>query len=140
MSREGDLKRYYKEIRKHLFCSRKTQMEFLAEARRLVADFLENQPDAAFEDIVKNVGEPEELAETFLNTLPDKTEVERFRKARRRQRRLAIALLALAVIVLAGVIIYISWVRRATTISEGSVTIISQETDAPSSIAASSKN
>ncbi|QNK39233.1 hypothetical protein [Caproicibacter fermentans] len=140
MSLEDDLKHYYKGIRKHLFCSRKSQTDFMAEARRLVADFLENQPDATFDDIVINVGKPEELAETFLNTLPDKTEVERFRKVRRRQRRLAVALLTLAIIVLVGVIVYISWVRRATVISEGTVTIIRQETDAPSSMAASSKN
>ena len=120
MGLESDLKRYYKDIRKHLFCSRKAQIDFLAEAHRLVDDFLENQPDAAFGDIVKNVGEPAELAEAFLNTLPD-TEVERFRKARRKQKRLAIALPALVMIVLVGAIIYISWVRRATTISEGTV-------------------
>ena len=140
MSLEGDLKRYYKEIQKHLFCSKKLQNDFLAEIHRLVADFLENQPNADFEDIVKNVGEPTELVETFLNTLPDKTEVEKFRKVRRKQRRLVFALFALAVIILVGVIVYISWVRRATTISEGTVTIISQETGVPSSMAAPSKN
>lgn len=139
MNLESDLERYYKEIRKHLFCPKKQQNNFLVEVRRLVADFLENQPNAVFEDIVRNVGEPEELAETFLNTLPDKTEVERFRKARRKQKRLAITLLALAIIVLVSVIIYISWVRRTTAISEGTVTIISQETDASSSMAASPK-
>lgn len=58
MSREVELKRYYKEIRKNLFCSRKTQIEFLEDARRLVTDFLENQPSATFEDIVQNVGKP----------------------------------------------------------------------------------
>lgn len=139
MSREVELKRYYKEIRKNLFCSRKTQIEFLEDARRLVTDFLENQPSATFEDIVQNVGKPKELAETFLETLPDKTEVERVHKSRRKKKRLASALLVLAIIALVGVIIYISWVKRATTISEGTVTIIGQETDTPSSMVVFSK-
>lgn len=79
------------------------------------------------------------MAETFLETLPDKTEVERVHKSRRKKKRLASALLVLAIIALVGVIIYISWVKRATTISEGTVTIIGQETDTPSSMVVFSK-
>lgn len=139
MNREDDLKRYYKEIRRRLTCSKESQNEFLAEAHRLVADFLANRPEADFEDIAQNVGKPEEVAETFLNTL-SATEVEKYHRARQRRKRLIVASLSLAVIVLLGIIVYISWVKRTTTISEGTVTIISQETDAPSSLAASSKD
>lgn len=132
MSLESDLKHYYREIRKYLFCSRKTQVEFLAEAHRLVADFLENQPGAAFEDIVKNVGGPEELAETFLNTLPDKTEVEKYHLSRRRRRCLIPVAIFLLIIILFGIILYIGQVRYHTVVTKQTTTVIEMESNASS--------
>ena len=139
MNLEGDLKRYYEGIRKRLFCSRKAQNDFLAEAHRLVADFLENQPNATFEDVVENVGKPAELAEAFLNTIPDKTEIERYRRIRNRRKHLIVALLSLVIVVLVGLLIYIVWIRHITPISEETVTIIGPESDVSSLPAASLK-
>lgn len=132
MGLESDLKRYYKDIRKHLFCSRKAQIDFLAEAHRLVDDFLENQPDAAFGDIVKNVGEPAELAEAFLNTLPDRMEIERYHLIRRRQKRLILATLSLLIIILFGIIFYIGQARYHTVVTKETTTVIKTESNAPS--------
>lgn len=132
MSLEGDLKRYYKEIRKHLLCSPKAQIEFLAEVHRLVADFLENQPDATFEDIVKNVGEPTELAETFLDTLPDKTEVERFHQARRKRKRLILVVFSLLIVILLAIIFYIGQARYHTIVTKETTTVIGTESNTSS--------
>lgn len=132
MKMEDDLKRYYREIKKNLTCSKKSQKSFLAEAHRLVADFLENQPDGTYADVVKNIGEPNELADAFLKTLPDETEIQKYYKKRRRLKHLIIALSLLLIVALCGIIIYIVQVRYATTVSEGTITIISQKSDASS--------
>ncbi len=127
MKLEHELNRYYKEMKKHLTCSKKSREHFITEAHRLVDDFLENQPDATYEDILKNIGTPKELSETFLNTLPDKAEIERYHLTRRRKRRLIAALLCATIVILLGIIVYIGQVRYHTVITEETTTIIYPE-------------
>ena len=127
MITKGDLNRYYKEIEKHLTCPKKMQGDLLAEAHRLVSDFLENQPDATYSDVVENIGKPDELAEAFLKTLPDQAGVQEFRKKRTRHKRLTVALLLVVIAVLCGILIYIGQMRYHTTVTEEITTIIGPE-------------
>lgn len=124
MGLEGDMNRYYKEIKKHLTCSRKTRDDFLAEAHWLVDDLLENQPDATYEDVIKSIGSPEELAETFLNTLPNRAEIKKYHQRRKKHRFFLAALISLFIIVLIGIIIYIGQTRYHTVVTEETTTVI----------------
>lgn len=137
MGIKDDLSRYYKEIKDNLPCQRKFREIFLTEAHKLVNDFMQNKPDATYEDIVKSVGTPEELAETFLNTLADGGKIEKYLTARRKKKRIAIIALIITTVILFGVIVYIICIRHTTAVSEGTITIISQAKDVSSSITAS---
>lgn len=134
MGVKSDTSRYYKEIKKHLTCSRTVRDRFLLDAHRLVNDLLENQPNATYEKIVENIGTPEELSEAFLNTLPDETEVKKYRRLRQRKKRLIIALLLLTIMLLLFIIVYTGYIRSTNPITVDTVTIIYPESSVSSSV------
>lgn len=124
MKIKNDLNRYYREIKRNLPCPRKIRKTFLAEAYKLVNDFMENQPDATYDDIVKSVGTPEELAATFLSTLMDGEKIEKYHQKRRKRKFFLVALVSLFIITLIGIIIYIGQARYHTVVTEETTTVI----------------
>lgn len=85
------LDRYFRKLKDRLDCPRADRARFLAQARDMAREFLDEQPDATPDMVEANVGSPEELARYFLDTLePDALSRYRGQKNRRKYRLLGI--------------------------------------------------
>lgn len=63
---DKELKNYYSQIERLLFCDRKKKKEFLCQLKENVEEFISDMPEATMEDIVKVFGEPGTIAESFI--------------------------------------------------------------------------
>ena len=59
---------YLKEIKAGLNCSFNTKIAFISMLKSQIYAFFEDNADASFEDMVKNFGSPESIAENFEST------------------------------------------------------------------------
>ena len=73
---------------------------FLAQARRMADDFLQGKPDATPDEVAGCLGEPEELAQCFLEEL-DPEMLERRKRRRKLGRWVLAGVLAIVVVLLA---------------------------------------
>ena len=60
---------YFRALERCLDCPGEDRERFLAQARRMADDFLQGKPDAAPDEVAGCLGEPEELAQCFLEEL-----------------------------------------------------------------------
>ena len=81
-----------------VYC-REDRERFLAQARRMADDFLQGKPDAAPDEVAGCLGEPEELAQCFLEEL-DPELLERRKRRRKLGRRIFAGVVAAAMILL----------------------------------------
>ena len=77
----------------------------MGEAKRLVDQFLEENPEATYEDLLTAFGTPEKFAEEMLSTLPTE-EVEGARRKEHFWRRVVLVLVTL---VLVGSALFFFW-------------------------------
>ncbi len=63
---DKELKNYYSQIERLLFCDRKKKKEFLCQLKENVEDFLSDMPEATMEDIKKAFGTPESICGSFI--------------------------------------------------------------------------
>ncbi len=97
----SELNRYYREISCGLICSSGEKKKFLAELKGNVCDFLENNPDASFEDIRNTFGTPAEIAESFKQ----QTDITAIKKKMSVKKMLLCAVLAMVVVWLIFVVL-----------------------------------
>lgn len=72
---------YLRRLNRLLDCPKNLRRPFLAQTRRMAEDFIVGKPDATHEEVIAYLGEPEELAHGFLETLePDVLNRYRIRK------------------------------------------------------------
>lgn len=82
---------YFRQLKSRLDCPRADRARFLAQARDMAREFLDEQPDATPDMIEANLGTPEELAHYFLETLePDRLKQYHTRKKWLRRIRTAL--------------------------------------------------
>lgn len=60
-----DIKKYLSDVRKFLYCERKTKSRFLGDLEENVNNYLSDVPDADFNDIIEHFGAPKSIAEEF---------------------------------------------------------------------------
>ena len=97
-----EFKRYWKKVEQNLTCSRVSRKKFYRQTLEAADRFLAEQPEVNFAQVEEFMGSPQELAQSYLGTLPLK-EISTFR--RRWQWRLiaAIAVILLLLCVVIGV-------------------------------------
>ena len=97
-----EFKRYWKKVEQNLTCSRVSRKKFYRQTLEAADRFLAEQPEVNFAHVEEFLGSPQELAQSYLDTLPLK-EISTFR--RRWQWRLiaAIAVILLLLCVVIGV-------------------------------------
>lgn len=83
-------------------CPKSLRRPFLDKTRRMAEDFLQNNPDASSEEVADYLGEPNELAQGFLETL-DQEVLNRYR---RRKKFLLFGCIAVLAAILVGVTIW----------------------------------
>lgn len=117
---------YSRRLERDLACPRVQRRRFLAETRRMAEDFLQGNPKATPEELQAFLGEPGELARTFLESLPPE-EVRRYR-ARRKHVKLAWIFLSIA-IVIGACAASIYALNRPLTVEFKEITIIYEPED-----------
>ena len=60
------LRRYYRQIRSWLPCDRKQKNRCIQELSESMIGFLEQKPNASFQDIVDRFGTPQQIASAFI--------------------------------------------------------------------------
>ena len=97
-----EFKRYWKKVEQNPTCSRVSRKKFYRQTLEAADRFLAEQPEVNFAQVEEFLGSPQELAQSYLDTLPLK-EISTFR--RRWQWRLiaAIAVILLLLCVVIGV-------------------------------------
>ena len=93
------LRDYFRRLDRHLDCPRPLRRRLAAQVRRAAEDYCRERPQAGPAEVVQYLGDPAETARELLEGL-DPGELDR---ARRRERLLWRALVAVLVFALVGV-------------------------------------
>ena len=96
-----DVKKYLSDVKKCLYCDRKTKSRFLKDLGENIDDYLSDDPDADFKNVIDHFGTPKSIAEEFAA----QTDTDSLKKAKRNKnlKWVIIALLA-AIALFIGVI------------------------------------
>lgn len=111
---------YFHTLERRLDCPKDIRKNFLTKTRRTAEDFLQEKPDATRQDLDDFLGEPEELAQGFLETL-DQEILECYH---RRKRYFLYACVAVLIVALVGVSIWGVHLVRTPKVVETTDTII----------------
>ena len=116
---------YFQSLERLLDCPKPLRSSFLSQTRRMAEDFVQGRPEATREELVGYLGEPEELAQGFLETLEPEM-LERYRKRKKFLLRGCIAVLVAALIIVSAWGIHL--VRTPKTAEITSTIIVYAET------------
>ena len=97
-----ELNQYYQEVRRHLSCPKGEQDRLLAQAHQMVMELQESDPNLGYSDVVDFLGEPQELASTFMERM-DPAMVEGYKK---KKKRIRISIVAFVVALIAALSIF----------------------------------
>lgn len=119
------LERYLHKLKRALPCSRPDRERLLSQGRRLLEDFLGENPEGGYEALTAAFGPPEVFAGEMLSTLDQ----EALNQARTRRvwLRRGGALLAAAVLILAVIFFVNRYQRAVQVIRAGGWTSITDE-------------
>ncbi len=118
-----ELKHYYQEVRSHLFCPRREKKRLLAQAHQMVMELQESDPDLGYSDVVDFLGEPQELAATFMEGM-DPAAVEGYKKKKKRIRISIIALMVAVIVALSAFAVYAVQVQSEVEVTREDTIII----------------
>lgn len=119
--------RYLRQVEKRLNCPKDMRERFLADAKRMTDNFLAENPEATLDEFKSAIGEPEELAAMFLESV-DSGVVEEYGKRKRWTKRILAALLAVVFITVTAFSIWAANYRHNADFTKES-TIIIYETE-----------
>lgn len=89
---------YFRKLEWHLDCPKVLRRSFLGQTRQMAEDFIQSKPDATSQDLTDYLGEPQELAHGFLETL-DPDVLIRYRKRKKLFFGGCIAVLMIALVI-----------------------------------------
>lgn len=118
-----ELNQYYREVRSHLFCPKGEQDRLLAQAHQMVVELQESNPNLGYSDVVDFLGEPQELAGTFMERM-DPAMVEGYKKKKKRIRISIIALVVAVIVALSVFAVYALQVQSEVEITRDDTIII----------------
>ncbi|MCL2153977.1 MAG: hypothetical protein FWH57_13700 [Oscillospiraceae bacterium] len=99
---DNELRKYYKEIEKKLCCPKAMRAKFASDIRRMVSDFLNENPNASFVEVKHFLGEPDDIVATFIESI-DSSVISRHTK---KERYIKTGGILLLVAMLIGAIIF----------------------------------
>ena len=77
-----DMSGYFNSLERFLDCPKNTRRPFLDQTRQMAEDFVQGNPNATSREVTDFLGDPEELAQGFLETLEPEV-LERYRKRKK---------------------------------------------------------
>lgn len=110
------MEQYLSRLKRALTCSRADRERLLSQGRRLLEDFLEENPEGGYEAMAAAFGPPEGFAGEMLATL-DQEELKQTRARRKLLQRTA-ALFAAVVLVLCTVFYAVKWHQTQEVIND----------------------
>lgn len=103
-----DAKTYLREVRRRLHCPRTTKRAFMSQLEGSVSQYLEDHPAAKFSDLATAFGEPEEIANRFIEESNPKA-IRHSLRIRKRILWLVIAVAAIVSVAVIGIRAYAVW-------------------------------
>ena len=88
---------YFQQLEQRLDCPNGTRKRFLTKTRQAAEEFLREKPDATRQELIDLLGDPEELAQGFLETLEPEV-LERYRKRKKFLLRECVAALVVVLV------------------------------------------
>lgn len=123
MVKSRDLTTYFQHLNRALACPKAVRADFLSDAKRMADDFIQGKPDATQQEVEDFLGDPSELARSFLDDL-DPTVLAQYRTTKTRTRR---ALIALAIVIALAAGTWIAYLRMHPINMDVSETLIIYE-------------
>lgn len=120
-----ELNQYYREVRSHLFCPKGEQDRLLAQAHQMVVELQESDPNLGYSDVVDFLGEPQELAGTFMERM-DPAMVEGYKKKKKRIRISIVAFVAALIAALSIFSIYVVQLKSNAEFTREDTIIITE--------------
>lgn len=105
------LNRYYREIEKHLPCSRAEKKKFLRSFQTDVESYLESNSGCTAESVFRQFGGPEKIAEEYVSSV-DQSIVQKYLTERRKFWtfiKVVLVVLAAAIITLMTIFVADTW-------------------------------
>jgi len=102
---ELDMSSYFHRLERLLDCPKAACQPFLDQTRRMATDFIQGNPNATTNEVAEFLGDPQELAQGFLETR-DPDILERYRKWKSRFRWCCAAALVIALVFVSIYAIY----------------------------------
>lgn len=116
-----DMSGYFNSLERFLDCSKNTRRPFLDQTRQMAEDFVQGNPNATSREVTDFLGDPEELAQGFLETLdPDVLTLHHRKKMLFRWGCVAVLVVALAVTTVWGIHL---WNRPMNVEMTGVITV-----------------
>lgn len=118
-----ELLMYHDQVKNYLNCPKAMREKFLADAKRMTDDFLAENPNATLDELKSAVGEPDELADMFLESA-DSEVIDGYRKRKSWAKRIAVILLAAAFVAVTAYSICITNLKQNAVVTKESTIII----------------
>lgn len=123
-----ELNQYYQEVRRHLSCPKGEQDHLLAQAHQMVVELQESDPNLGYSDVVDFLGEPQELASTFMERM-DPAMVEGYKKKKKRIRISIVAFVAALIAALSIFSIYVVQLKSEAQFTYSEDLVIEDDTN-----------
>ena len=124
MAAKSIIEEYLNAVKENIYRLEKTD-RFIDEIRSSLTDYVENNPDCVFEDLVNQFGSPEDVAREYLDSYAYSSPKEISKKNRRR--RILIIILA---VLLAALVAYCIDISKQTQGKATDVVTIYEEVPA----------
>ena len=108
---------YLHTLEWHLDCPKALRRSFLEQTRHMAEDFIQGKPDATTRELTDYLGEPQELAHGFLETL-DPNVLMHYRKRKKILYRGCVAALIIALIIAGAWVAHIRALPQKVEITE----------------------
>ena len=128
-----ELNQYYQEVRRHLSCPKGEQDRLLAQAHQMVMELQESDPNLGYSDVVDFLGEPQELAGTFMERM-DPAMVEGYKKKKKWIRISIVAFVAALIAALSIFSIYVVQLKSNAEITREDTIIITEDENVESNM------
>lgn len=104
MRKNGQIRRYYGEIRKNLPCRGRRKREFMTKIKSMVDQYLQENPQADVSDVTARFGTPQQIASAYLNEQDDQVLVRDMRVGNRVV-KVALAAALVVIMIFAGTMV-----------------------------------
>lgn len=123
-----EMNQYYQEVCRHLSCPKGERDRLLAQTHQMVVELQESDPNLGYSDVVDFLGEPQELADTFMERM-DPAMVEGYKKKKKRIRISVVAFVAALIAALSIFSIYVVQLKSEAQFTYSDDLVIEDDTN-----------